>query len=95
MTENNYERRNALNSAVKYIDWLFNCRYDIYLQYIELNQKDKVYYIQAFNKQNNLDTETLLFSELECRKAEKRYKNNNLIVSVWIFTIRELDEQLF
>lgn len=95
MSENNYERRNALNNVVKYTDWLFNCRYDIYLQYIELNQKDKVYYIQAFDKQNKLDTETLLFSESDCKRAEKKYRNNNLIVNVWIFTVSEIDEQLF
>ena len=95
MTENNYERRNALNNAVKFTDWLFNFRNDIYNQYIELNQTDKVYYIQAFDKQNKLDTETLLLSESECRRAEKKYRKQNLTVNVWIFTVRELDEQLF
>lgn len=96
MTENDYERRNALNSAVKYADWLFNFRNDFYQDYLLLDrQTDIIYYIQAFDKQNILDTETMLFNESECRKAEKRFTNMNLKVTVWNFTVEELDNYLF
>ena len=95
MTEINYERRNALNSLVNYANWLFSFRTDIYDRYANLEQTDEIYYIQAYNQQNQLDTETLIFTAKECRKAEEIYRNRNLIVNVWIFTVEEIDNYVY
>ena len=95
MTENNYERRNALNRLVNYANWVFGYRTDIYDRYASLEESDEVYFIQTYDKQNKLDTETMLFTAKECRKAEEIYRNRNLTVKVWIFTVEELDNYVY